>query len=191
MLPSLLELNDTQTGVLYSSFDFADDNGLLLLDLKDLRSLLNDIGNHRKELSAEYGNISPASIGAIQRKLLVLEAQGAENLFGEPALNLNDLMITDFGGRGVISLLDVTKLMTESPRLYATFLLWLLAELYEQLPEVGDADKPKLVLFFDEAHLLFNDAPKALLKKNRTGCAAHPIQRCWRLFYLSESAGYS
>ena len=165
MMSTLLGLNDTQTGVLYSCFDFADDNGLLLLDLKDLRSLLTTVNDNRKELSGEYGNVSPASIGAIQRKLLVLEEQGAENFFGEPALNLNDLMITDFSGRGVISVLDVTRLMSESPRLYATFLLWLLAELYQQLPEVGDADKPKIVLFFDEAHLLFNDAPKALLEK--------------------------
>lgn len=165
MLSSLLELNDTQTGVLYSTFDFADDNGLLLLDLKDLRSLLNWMAEHRKELSSEYGNLPSASIGAIQRKLLILEEQGAENFFGEPALNLNDLMITDFSGRGVISILDVTSLMSQSPRLYATFLLWLLAELFEQLPEVGDPDKPRLVLFFDEAHLLFDDAPKVLLGK--------------------------
>ena len=165
MLSNLLDLNDTQTGVLYSTFDFADDNGLLLLDLKDLRTMLNWMSENRKELSSEYGNLSPASIGAIQRKLLILEEQGAEHFFGEPALNLNDLMITDFSGRGVISVLDVTRLMSKSPRLYATFLLWLLAELFEQLPEVGDADKPKLVLFFDEAHMLFDDAPKALLEK--------------------------
>ncbi len=165
MLSSLLDLNDTQTGVLYSAFDFADDTGLLLLDLKDLRSLLNWMTENRKELSSEYGNLASASIGAIQRKLLILEEQGAEHFFGEPALNLNDLMITDFSGRGVISILDVTRLMTKSPRLYATFLLWLLAELFEQLPEVGDADKPKLALFFDEAHMLFDDAPKALLEK--------------------------
>jgi DNA helicase HerA-like ATPase len=165
MLSNLLDLNDTQTGVLYSTFDFADDNGLLLLDLKDLRSLLNWMSDNRKQLSSEYGNVSSASIGAIQRKLLILEEQGAEHFFGEPALKLSDLMITDFSGRGVISILDVTRLMANSPRLYATFLLWLLAELFEQLPEVGDADKPKLVLFFDEAHMLFDDAPKALLEK--------------------------
>jgi len=165
MLSSLLGLNDTQTGVLYSTFDFADDNGLLLLDLKDLRSLLIWVGQNRKELGNEYGNISPASVGAIQRKLLVLEEQGAENFFGEPALNLNDLMITDFSGRGVISVFDVNRLMAKSPRLYATFLLWLLSELYEQLPEIGDPDKPRLVLFFDEAHMLFDDAPEALLDK--------------------------
>ena len=165
MLSSLLGLNDTQTGVLYSTFDFADDNGLLLLDLKDLRSMLAWMGDNAGELKNEYGNISSASIGAIQRRLLVLEEQGAEYLFGEPALRLDDLMITDFSGRGVISILDVTELMSKSPQLYATFLLWLLAELFENLPEVGDTDKPKLVLFFDEAHLMFDDTPEALLDK--------------------------
>ena len=165
MLANLLELNDTQTGVLYSAFDFADDNGMLLLDMKDLRALLNWINDNKKNLGSDYGNFSSASLGAIQRALQVLEQQGAEHFFGEPALKLDDLMICDFSGRGVISILDVTALMAQSPRLYATFLLWLLAELFEQLPEVGDADKPKLVLFFDEAHLLFDDAPKALLDK--------------------------
>lgn len=165
LLSSLMELNDTQTGVLYAAFSIADDNGMLLLDLKDLRSMLGWMGDHAKELSSEYGNISTASIGAIQRQLLVLEEQGAENLLGEPALNLNDLMITDFSGRGVVSILDVTQLMSRSPRVYATFLLWLLAELFENLPEVGDPDKPKLVLFFDEAHLLFDRAPRPLLDK--------------------------
>ena len=165
MLSSLLGLNDTQTGVLYSTFDFADDNGLLLLDLKDLRSMLAWMGDNAASLKNEYGNISSASIGAIQRRLLVLEEQGAEHLFGEPALRLDDLMITDFSGRGVISILDVTELMSKSPQLYATFLLWLLAELFENLPEVGDTDKPKLVLFFDEAHLMFDDTPQALLDK--------------------------
>ena len=165
ILANLLELNDTQTGVLYSAFDFADDNGFLLLDLKDLRSMLNWLGENRKSLPSEYGNISGTSLGAIQRQLLVLEEQGAEHFFGEPALKLDDLMITDFSGRGVISVLDVTELMARSPRLYSTFLLWLLAELFEQLPEVGDMDKPKLVLFFDEAHLLFDRAPQPLLDK--------------------------
>jgi DNA helicase HerA-like ATPase len=163
ILSNLLELNDTQTGVLYSTFDFADDNGFLLLDFKDLRAMLNWMAENGKSLPSEYGNISGSSIGAIQRKLLILEEQGAEHFFGEPAIKLNDLMITDFSGRGVISILDVTKLMTQSPRLYSTFLLWLLAELFEQLPEVGDADKPKIVLFFDEAHMLFDRAPRALL----------------------------
>ncbi len=165
LLSSMLELNDTQTGVLYAAFSIADDSGMLLLDLKDLRSMLAWMGENASELSSEYGNISSSSIGAIQRRLLVLEEQGAENLLGEPALNLNDLMHTDFSGRGVISILDVTQLMSRSPRVYATFLLWLLAELFENLPEVGDPDKPKLVLFFDEAHLLFDRAPRPLLDK--------------------------
>jgi DNA helicase HerA-like ATPase len=165
LLSNLLELNDTQTGILYSAFSIADDNGLLLLDLKDLRSLLNWMGDNAKELSSEYGNITRASIGAIQRRFLVLEEQGAEHFFGEPAVRLEDLMITDFSGRGVISVLDVTQLINQSPRLYATFLLWLLAELFEQLPEVGDPEKPKLAIFFDEAHLLFDRAPRALVDK--------------------------
>jgi DNA helicase HerA-like ATPase len=165
LLSSLMELNDTQTGVLYAAFSIADDNGMLLLDLKDIRSMLAWMGDNSKDLSSEYGNISTASIGAIQRRLLVLEEQGAENLLGEPALNLNDLMITDFSGRGVVSIMDVTELMSKSPRVYATFLLWLLAELFENLPEVGDPEKPKLVLFFDEAHLLFDRAPRPLLDK--------------------------
>ena len=165
LLSSLLELNDTQTGVLYAAFRIADDSGLLLLDMKDIRSMLNWMGENAKELSSEYGNISSTSIGAIQRRLLVLEEQGAESLLGEPVLNLNDLMITDFSGRGVVSILDVTELMSKSPRVYATFLLWLLAELFETMPEVGDPEKPKLVLFFDEAHLLFDRAPRPLLDK--------------------------
>ncbi len=165
LLSSMLELNDTQTGVLYAAFSIADDGGMLMLDLKDLRSMLGWMGDNASELSSEYGNISGSSIGAIQRRLLVLEEQGAENLLGEPALNLNDLMITDFSGRGVVSVLDVTELMSKSPRVYATFLLWLLAELFENLPEVGDPEKPKLVLFFDEAHLLFDRAPRPLLDK--------------------------
>ncbi|MEQ1529123.1 MAG: helicase HerA-like domain-containing protein [Methylococcales bacterium] len=165
LLSNLLELNDTQSGVLYSCFKIADDNGMLLLDLKDLRAMLNWMGDAAKELQSEYGNIAPASIGAIQRQLLVLEEQGAEYFFGEPALALEDFCKTDFSGQGVISILDATELTTKSPRLYATFLLWLLSELYENLPEVGDADRPKLVLFFDEAHLLFDQAPKVLLDK--------------------------
>lgn len=165
LLSNLLELNETQTGVLYSCFKIADDNGLLLLDLKDLRALLAWVGNQASELQAEYGNIAPASIGAIQRQLLVLEEQGAERFFGEPAIKLEDFCKTDFSGNGVISILDATDLVNKSPRLYATFLLWLLSELFETLPEVGDADRPKLVLFFDEAHLLFEQAPKALTDK--------------------------
>ena len=146
-------------------FKIADDNGLLLLDLKDLRSMLRWMADNAKELKTEYGNISSASIGAIQRRLLVLEEQGAEHFFGEPAIQLEDFCKTDFSGNGVISILDATTLTTQSPRLYATFLLWLLSDLFETLPEVGDADKPHLVLFFDEAHLLFDQAPKALINK--------------------------
>jgi len=165
LLSSLLELNDTQTGILYSCFKVADDNGLLLLDLKDLRSMLSWMGENKKQLKSDYGNISSSSIGAIQRRLLVLEEQGAEYFFAEPALQLEDLCKVDFSGQGVISLLDATKLASQSPRLYAIFLLWLLSETYENFPEVGDADKPKLVMFFDEAHLLFDRAPRVLIDK--------------------------
>ena len=165
LLSNLLELNDTQTGVLYSCSKIADDNGLLLLDLKDLRALLTWVGNQEQKLQAEYGNIAAASLGAIQRQLLVLDEQGAEHFFGEPAIQLEDFCKTDFSGNGVISILDSTDLVNKSPRLYATFLLWLLSELFENLPEVGDAEKPKLVLFFDEAHLLFDQAPKSLADK--------------------------
>lgn len=165
LLGHLLELNETQTGVLYSCFRLADDQGLLLLDLKDLRALLNWMADHAAELKSDYGHFSRASIGAIQRRLLVLEEQGAGDFFGEPAIQLEDFCRSDFSGNGVISLLDATELVSKAPRLYAAFLLWLLSELFETLPEVGDADKPKLVLFFDEAHLLFDQAPKALLDK--------------------------
>ena len=165
LLSNLLELNDTQTGVMYTAFKIADDNGFLLLDFKDLRSMLTWMADNASELQSKYGNISTASVGAIQRQLLVLEQQGAENFFAEPAIELADLLGSDLSGRGLINCLDVTKLMRDSPRLYATFLLWLLSELFENLPEVGDADKPKFVIFFDEAHLLFTDAPKALLEK--------------------------
>jgi DNA helicase HerA-like ATPase len=164
LLASLLELNDTQTGVLYAVFKVADESGLLLLDMKDLRAMLTWVSENAKALQARYGNLSTTSIAAIQRQLLVLEEQGADKFFGEPEIQLADLMQVDFSGNGVLSIFDATALMTR-PRLYAMFLLWLLAELFEQLPEVGDADKPKLVFFFDEAHLLFNDAPKALLDK--------------------------
>lgn len=165
LLASLLELNDTQTGVLYASFKFADDEGLLLLDLKDLRSLLNHMSQNSKELQLDYGNISSASVAAIQRRLLVLEEQGAEAFLGEPAIALADLMQKDFSGNGVINILDATRLTQESPRVYATFLLWLLSEVFEELPEAGDAELPKFVMFFDEAHLLFNRAPQPLLDK--------------------------
>ena len=165
LLSSLLELNDTQSGVLYACFKVADDNGLLLLDIKDLRAMLAWLVENAETLQAEYGNISASSVGAIQRKLLVLEEQGAENFFNEPAVALEDLMKTDFSGNGVVNVLDASVLIHKSPKLYASFLLWLLAELFENLPEVGDAERPKLVLFFDEAHLIFDGAPDALLDK--------------------------
>ncbi len=164
LLARLFNLNDTQAGVLQLVFKIADDNGLLLLDLKDLRSMLNFVGEHAKEFTTSYGNISAASIGAIQRALMALEQEGGDSFFGEPMLNIQDLLQTDAQGRGVINILAADKLML-SPKVYATFLLWLLSELFEQLPEVGDLAKPKLVFFFDEAHLLFNDAPPALVEK--------------------------
>ena len=164
LLARLMNLNETQTGVLTLVFRVADDEGMLLLDLKDLRSLVQWAGENASEFTTEYGNISTASIGAIQRGLLMLEEQGAERLFGEPALNLADLLQTDAEGRGVINILAADKLL-QSPRAYATLLLWLLSELFETLPEVGDPDKPKLVFFFDEAHLLFEDMPDALEEK--------------------------
>lgn len=164
LVARMLDLNDTQEGVLNIAFRIADEDGHLLLDLKDLQALLVHVAERRKELKIRYGNISPASVGAIQRKLLVLEEQGGERLFGEPALEIAELMRTTRDGRGMINVLAAAQLM-ESPRLYATFLLWLLSELFEDLPEVGDPDKPRLVFFFDEAHLLFDDAPKALLEK--------------------------
>ncbi|BAU47048.1 ATP-binding protein [Sulfurifustis variabilis] len=163
LLGRLLNLNETQEGVLTALFRIADDNGWLLLDLKDLRAMVQFAGDNAKTFTTQYGNISAASIGAIQRALLALESQGAERLFGEPALALDDLIQTE-DGRGVVNILAAEKLM-QSPKVYATFLLWLLAELFEQLPEVGDREKPRLVFFFDEAHLLFEDAPKALLDK--------------------------
>lgn len=164
LLARMLDLNDTQEGVLNIAFRVADDDGHLLLDLKDLQALLVHVAERRDELKIRYGNISPASVGAIQRKLLVLEQQGGEDFFGEPALEIAELMRTTRDGRGIVNVLAAAQLM-DSPRLYATFLLWLLSELFEDLPEVGDPDKPRLVFFFDEAHLLFNDAPKVLLEK--------------------------
>jgi DNA double-strand break repair helicase HerA and related ATPase len=163
LLARLLQLNDTQEGVLNLTFKVADDAGLLLLDLKDLRAMLQHVGEHAAELTTEYGNVSAASIGAIQRGLLLLETQGAGRIFGEPMLNIDDLTQTE-NGRGVVNILAADRLMS-SPKLYATLLLWMLAELFERLPEVGDPEKPRLVFFFDEAHLLFTDAPKALLEK--------------------------
>ncbi|HEX7236094.1 MAG TPA: helicase HerA-like domain-containing protein [Gammaproteobacteria bacterium] len=163
LLARLLQLNDTQEGVLNLTFKIADDAGLLLLDIKDLRAMLQHVGEHAAELTTEYGNVSAASIGAILRGLLSLETQGAAQLFGEPMLNIDDLMQTA-DGRGVVNILAADRLMS-SPKLYATLLLWMLSELFEHLPEVGDPEKPRLVFFFDEAHLLFADAPKALLEK--------------------------
>lgn len=164
LLANILDLNDTQTGILYGCFRIADDQGLLLLDLKDLRALLTWVSDNARTLSKQYGGLPASSLGAIQRRLMVLEQEGAERFFGEPALNLRDLMQKDFSGQGVVSILDATRLM-QTPRLYSTFLLWLLSELFETLPEVGDPEQPTLVFFFDEAHLLFDSAPKALLEK--------------------------
>ncbi len=164
LLARLLNLNDTQTGVLQLVFKIADDQGLLLLDLKDLRAMVQHVGDNAAQFKTEYGNVSTASIGAIQRGLLTLEEQGGDQFFGEPMLDIKDLMQVDANGRGVINVLAAEKLV-QAPALYSTFLLWLLAELFEQLPEAGDLDKPKLVFFFDEAHLLFSDAPQALTDK--------------------------
>jgi DNA helicase HerA-like ATPase len=164
LMSRLLNLNETQSGVLTLVFKIADDNGMLLLDLNDLRAMLQHVGDNAAQFKTQYGNVSAASIGTIQRGLLGLEQQGGDKFFGEPSLDLDDMMQTDGSGRGVINILVADKLIN-APKLYATFLLWLLSELFERLPEVGDPEKPKLAFFFDEAHLLFNDAPKALLEK--------------------------
>jgi len=165
LLARLLNLNETQSGVLQIVFKIADDNGLLLIDLKDLRAMIQFVGDNAKKFRTEYGNISAASVGAIQRGLLAIEEQGGDKFFGEPMLDIADLIQTDNEGRGVMNILAADQLYN-NPKLYSTFLLWMLAELFEQMPEVGDPEKPKLVFFFDEAHLLFNDAPKALLEKS-------------------------
>src|SRR3989344_1613575 len=162
-LAAMLNLNETQLGVLNLVFKIADDNGMLLLDLKDLRAMLQYVGDNAKEFTTEYGNVSAASVGAIQRGLLQIEQQGGTQFFGEPMLNIQDFMQT-VDGHGVVNILAADKLMN-SPRLYATFLLWMLSELFEQLPEIGDPEQPKLVFFFDEAHLLFNEAPKVLIER--------------------------
>src|SRR5467141_2178853 len=164
LLSRMMDLNDVQEGVLNIAFKVADEQGLLLLDMKDLRAILSFIAEHAADLTTQYGNVSKQTVGTIQRQLLVLENQGGARFFGEPALALKDFMRTDSAGRGMINILVADKLM-QSPRLYATFLLWMLSELFEELPEAGDLPKPKLVFFFDEAHLLFNDAPKALMDK--------------------------
>jgi len=164
LLARILEVNDTQAGVLEIAFKLADDRGLLLLDLDDLRALLAFVADHRKEISTSYGLVSPQSVAAIQRALLTLEREGGTSFFGEPALDLSDLMRTDVSGRGIVNILAADQLILK-PRLYSSFLLWLLSELFESLPEVGDLDQPKLVFFFDEAHLLFADAPPALRQR--------------------------
>ncbi len=164
LLANFFDLNETQTAVLYAAFKIADDEGMLLLDLKDLQAMLNWMKDERKNLEDKYGGISEASVAAIQRRLMVLEQEGAEHFFGEPALDLNHLLQVTLEGTGVINVLDATTLVNQ-PKLYSIFLLWLIAELFENLPEQGDADKPKLVFFFDEAHLLFNGAPKLLVDK--------------------------
>ena len=164
LLSRMLDLNDTQEGVLNIAFRVADEDGLLILDLKDLQALLVYVADRASELTTRYGNVSKATVGTVQRKLLVLEEQGGAQFFGEPALEISELMRTTRDGRGIVNVLAAATLMN-SPRLYATFLLWLLSELFEDLPEVGDPEKPRLVFFFDEAHLLFNDAPKALMEK--------------------------
>lgn len=164
LLSRMMDLNDVQEGVINIAFRVADEQGLLLLDMKDLRAILSYIAEHADELTTQYGNVSKQTVGTIQRQLLVLENQGADKFFGEPALQLKDFMRTDANGRGIVNILVADKLM-QSPKLYATFLLWMLSELFEEMPEVGDPLQPKLVFFFDEAHLLFNDAPKALMDK--------------------------
>lgn len=164
LLARMLNLNETQEGVLQLTFKIADDNGLLLLDVKDLRAMLQHIGENASVFQTEYGNISAASVGAIQRGLLSIAEQGGDQFFGEPMLNLDDMIQTDAQGKGVINILAADKLM-QAPRLYSTFLLWMLSELYEHMPEVGDVEQPKMVFFFDEAHLLFDEAPKVLLQK--------------------------
>ncbi|MES3000422.1 MAG: helicase HerA-like C-terminal domain-containing protein [Pseudomonadota bacterium] len=164
LLGRMLGLNETQAGVLNIVFKIADDNGLLILDLKDLRAMLQHVGDNASDFKTQYGNVSAASIGIIQRGLLQIETQGGEKFFGEPMLDIQDFLQTDEKGRGIVNILAADKLLN-SPRLYATFLLWMLSELYEQLPEIGDPDKPKLVFFFDEAHLLFDEAPKVLIDR--------------------------
>ena len=168
------------------AFKIADDNGLLLLDLKDLRALLQHVGDNAQQFQTSYGNVSAASIGAIQRGLLALEQQGADKFFGEPMLNVDDLLQT-VDGKGVVNILAADRLM-QSPKVYSTLLLWLLSELYERLPEVGDRDKPKLVFFFDEAHLLFTDAPQAAAREDRAGRAPHPLEGRRRVLRHAESA---
>ena len=187
LLSRLMDLSEAQEGVLNIAFKIAGDENMPLVDLKDLQALLEDLAARADTLTTKYGNITKASVGSIQRSLLVLEQQGGAHFFGEPALDIKDLMRTTRDGRGYISILAAQTLMN-SPRLYATFLLFLLSELFAKLPEVGDPDKPKLVFFFDEAHLLFKDAPKALLQKGRAGGAPDQVEGRRRLFRDAESA---
>ena len=189
LMARLLQLNETQEGVLNIAFKVADEQGLLLLDFKDLQALLQWLAENAGQLTTEFGNVSKQSVGTIQRQLLMLDQQGGEGFFGEPALDLTDMIRCDAAGLGTINVLAADRLM-QSPRLYGTFLLWLLSELFEALPEVGDLDKPKFVFFFDEAHLLFDDAPKALLEQDRAGGAADPLQGRRHLFHHPEPARY-
>jgi DNA helicase HerA-like ATPase len=190
LLGRMLNLNETQAGVLNLVFKIADDNGLLLLDLKDLRAMLQYVGDNASDFTTQYGNVSAASVGAIQRGLLQIETQGGSKFFGEPMLNISDFMQTDSNGHGVINILAADKLM-HSPRLYATFLLWMLSELFEQLPEIGDPEKPKLVFFFDEAHLLVHRRAQGAGRAHRTGGAAGALQGRGRVFRHAEPAGHS
>ncbi len=182
----VLELNDTQSGVLDIAFKVADDKGLLLLDLEDLRAMLNHVVENKAAISSQYGLVSPASVAAIQRALLRLEQEGGEHFFGEPAVQLSDIMRQDASGRGVVNLLTADQLILK-PRLYSSFLLWLLSELFETLPEVGDLDKPKLVFFFDEAHLLFDDIQPALLQRVEQVVRLDPLERRGCVLLLAES----
>ena len=187
LLARILDLNDIQSDVLTALFKIADDAGLLLLDLKDLRSLAQHCSDHAKDLKSEYGNISPSSIGTIQRSLLNLEQQGGDRFFGEPALNVLDFIRTDAADRGMINVLTADRLM-QSPKIYATLLLWLLSELFEKFPEAGDLPKPKLVFFFDEAHLLFQDTPKILEERIVQVVQVDQVKGDWRVFCDTESA---
>ena len=189
LLSRILNLNEIQAGVLTLVFKIADDNGLLLLDLKDLRAMAQFVGDHAGQFTTEYGNVSAASIGAIQRNLLALEQQGGDKFFGEPALNIQDFMQTDRSGKGMINLLAADRLM-QSPKVYATLLLWMLSELFEQLPEVGDPEKPNLVFFFDEAHLLFEDRAKGPGGQDRAGRATHTLQGCRCLLRHAKPSRY-
>ena len=189
LLSRMLGLNDTQAGVLNILFRVADDEGMLLLDIKDLKAMLAYIGEHARDYTLNYGNVSVASVGAIQRAVAVLEDQGGDQFFGEPALNIADWMQLDENGKGFINVLAADKLFN-NPTMYSTFLLWLLSELYELLPEQGDTDKPRIVFFFDEAHLLFNNCTKSLLEKGGAGCPPDPLQGRRRVFHHAEPGGH-